>query len=69
MEQGPHFSGRGEIYADTVQALVLKAADFLSIARRRETDSSLKKMRERAEELEREKAEQKSEFGAERAQL
>lgn len=43
-EQGPNFSGKGEILADIFSGLVVKAADYLTISSRKETDTSLKKI-------------------------
>ena len=68
-EQGPNFSGRGELFAETAQTLVCKAADFMNITSRKEADGTLKKLRERAEELEKEKSEQKIEFLNEKRSL
>jgi DNA-binding transcriptional MerR regulator len=47
----------------------LKAADFLTISSKKETDVSMKKLKERIEELEKEKAEIKSEASLEKRMM
>lgn len=59
-ESGPIFSGRLEIFSEISQGLISKAADFLTISSKKESDVTVKKLRERVEELEREKAQIKS---------
>jgi hypothetical protein len=49
-----------EIFSEISQGLISKAADFLTISSKKESDVVLKKLRERVEELEREKAQIKS---------
>lgn len=46
-ETGPIFTGRGEIISEICQNLIAKAADFLTITSRKETDVSLKKLKEK----------------------
>ncbi len=60
------FTGKNEIIADIAYQLLLKAADFLTISSKKETDGSIKKMKERVELLEKEKVEIKSETLAEK---
>lgn len=62
----PIFTGKNEIIADILFQLLLKAADFLTISSKKETDVSMKKLKERIEELEKEKNEIKSEANLER---
>jgi hypothetical protein len=68
-ESGPNFSGRGEIFADTTMMLVCKAADFMNITSRKEADVTLKRLRERVEELEKDKSEIKSEYATDKRTL
>ena len=62
-ESGPIFTGRSEIFSEISQNLISKAADFLTISSKKETDVTLKKLKERVEELEKEKAFIKEELG------
>lgn len=62
LEQGPIFTGRTEIFAEVAQTLIAKAADFLTITSRKESDINVKKLRERLEEIEKEKQELKQEL-------
>ena len=55
-ESGPIFSGRLEIFSEISQGLISKAADFLTISSKKESDVTLKKLRERVEDLEKEKS-------------
>lgn len=54
-ESGPIFTGRGEIISEICQNLIAKAADFLTITSRKETDVNLKKLKEKVADLEKEK--------------
>ena len=54
-DEGPIFSGKSEIFTEVSVSLICKAADFLTITSKKETDVNLKKLRERVEELEKEK--------------
>jgi hypothetical protein len=58
-EQGPIFTGRSEIFSEVSSSLISKAADFLTITSKKETDVTLKKLKERVEELEKEKNDMK----------
>lgn len=49
--------------------MIVKAADFLSITSKKESDVTLRKLKERIEELEKAKTETKSEFGAEKTKF
>lgn len=51
------------------QQLIVKAADFLSITSRKESDVTLKKLQEKVEDLERARVEAKQEFMAEKGKL
>jgi hypothetical protein len=51
-----------EIFSEISMQLVSKAADFLTITSRKESDMSSRKLKERVEELEKDKAEKKSEY-------
>ncbi len=62
MESGPQFSGRSEIFSEVAQSLIHKAADFMTISSRKESDMSLKKIKEKCEELEKERIEKKNEY-------
>ncbi|CDW76855.1 guanylate-binding n-terminal domain containing protein [Stylonychia lemnae] len=65
-ESGPIFSGRLEIFSEISQALISKAADFLTISSKKESDVSLKKLKERVSELEREKAQLKIDYSSDK---
>lgn len=65
-DQGPVFTGRSEIISEICQSLVAKAADFLTISSRKETDVSLKKLKEKVEDLEKEKLFIKDELNREK---
>ncbi len=69
MKQGPKFSGKSEIFAEVNSSLMHKAADFLTITSRKESDINFKKLKERVEELEREKLMMKSDFAADKKGL
>jgi hypothetical protein len=56
------FSGRGEILAEICQGLIIKAADYLSISSRKETDTNLKKIQDKAQSLELERLQLKNEL-------
>lgn len=56
------FSGKAEIFSDISINLICKAADFMTITSRKEGDINLKKLKERVEELEKEKINSKSEY-------
>ena len=49
------FRGRNEIIMETCYLLLSKAADFMTITSRKESDLTLKQQKERLEELEKEK--------------
>jgi hypothetical protein len=51
-EQGPNFSGKGEIFTEISLNLMAKASDFLTITSKKESDVTLKKLKERVLELE-----------------
>lgn len=55
IEKGPIFSGKSEIFTEVAMSLVSRAADFLTISTKKETDVNLKKLKEKVEELEKEK--------------
>lgn len=61
-ENGPVFSGKTEIFSEISQSLVSKAADFLTMSSKKESDITLRKLKERVEELERDKTEKKLEW-------
>ena len=61
-EHGPVFTGRNEILLEVCYSLVSRAADFMSITSRKESDVTVKKIKDRVEELEREKLETKTEY-------
>lgn len=50
-------------------SLICRAADFLTISTKKETDVNLKKLKERVEELEREKQTVKSDLTTEKKLL
>lgn len=54
-DQGPIFTGKAEILSDISINLITKAADFLTITSKKETDVNLRKIKERVIELENEK--------------
>ena len=68
-EQGPVFTGRNEIIQEVCFQLVSRAADFMSITSRKESDVTVKKIKDRVEELEREKLETKTEYKADKMKL
>lgn len=68
-EQGPQFSGKSEIFSELSISLICRAADFLTITSKKEVDVNLKKLKERVEELEREKSNMKSEFQTDKRAL
>lgn len=47
-EQGPIFTGKGEILAEICQGLIVRAADYLTISSRKVTDTNLKKIQDKA---------------------
>lgn len=65
----PVFTGKNEIISEISYQLLLKAADFLTISSKKETDVSIKKLKERCEELEKEKTEIKSEASLEKRMM
>lgn len=68
-EQGPIFTGRNEILLEVCYQLVSRAADFMSITSRKESDVTVRKIKDRIEELEREKIESKAEYQTEKMKL
>lgn len=63
------FTGRNEILLEVCYQLVCKAADFMSITSRKESDTTLKKLKDRVEELEREKQNNKHEYQQDKIKL
>jgi hypothetical protein len=51
-----------EIFSEISMSLVSKAADFLTITTKKESDIHMRKLKERVEELEKDKAEKKQEY-------
>lgn len=55
-EQGPNFSSKAEVFSEISMQLIIKAADFMTITSKKETDVNLKRQKERVDELEKEKS-------------
>jgi len=51
LDHGPKFSGRLEIFQEVQLTLIAKAADYLVISSRKESDHSVKRLQDRLSEL------------------
>lgn len=58
----PGFTGKHEIILEVCQQLILKASDFLAISNKKESDVNLRKLKEKNEEMEKEKIVLKQEY-------
>lgn len=58
-----------ELFAEVSQNLIYRAADFLTISSKKENDVTLKKLKEKVDELEKEKSEMKTEYQSEKRLL
>ena len=68
-QRGPAFSGKSELFNEVTQPLILKTADFLAISKNQEAGVNSKLLKEKVDELEKERVRMKTEHGEDRRTL